>query len=69
MNATIWRALIGAMSSDRDSLANNDNGAEELYRISKAAPGMSMRRYAACGARTARSPVPMALGRVRTEQG
>lgn len=38
---------IGIMSSGRGSVANNDNGHEEVYRSSKAALNMFMRSFAA----------------------
>ena len=60
---------IGVMSSGRGSIGNNDSGAEELYRGSKAALNMFMRSYAARNAGSSRALVLMAPGWVRTALG
>lgn len=61
--------LIGAMSSGRGSVSNNESGQEELYRGSKAALNMFMRSFAARRATDSRALVLMAPGWVRTEMG
>jgi NAD(P)-dependent dehydrogenase (short-subunit alcohol dehydrogenase family) len=61
--------LIGAMSSGRGSVANNESGQEELYRGSKAALNMFMRSFAARHTSDARAMVLMAPGWVRTDLG
>ncbi|MDE2515362.1 MAG: SDR family NAD(P)-dependent oxidoreductase [Rhodospirillales bacterium] len=61
--------LIGAMSSGQGSIANNESGQREVYRISKAALNMGMRSFAARQAATRRALVLMAPGWVRTELG
>ncbi len=60
---------IGVMSSGRGSLTNNETGAEELYRGSKAALNMFMRSFAARHATSQRPMVLMAPGWVRTALG
>jgi NAD(P)-dependent dehydrogenase (short-subunit alcohol dehydrogenase family) len=60
---------IGIMSSGRGSVANNDNGHEEVYRSSKAALNMFMRSFAARHADDSRALLLMAPGWVRTELG
>jgi NAD(P)-dependent dehydrogenase (short-subunit alcohol dehydrogenase family) len=60
---------IGIMSSGRGSVANNDNGHEEVYRSSKAALNMFMRSFAARHADDPRALLLMAPGWVRTDMG
>ena len=60
---------IGIMSSGRGSIANNENGQEEVYRGSKAALNMFMRSFAARHADDSRTLLLMAPGWVRTEIG
>ena len=60
---------IGIMSSGRGSVANNDNGREEVYRSSKAALNMFMRSFAARHADDPRTLLLMAPGWVRTDLG
>src|SRR5580698_8713601 len=60
---------IGIMSSGRGSIANNDNGREEVYRSSKAALNMAMRSFAARHAGDARTLLLLAPGWVRTDLG
>jgi NAD(P)-dependent dehydrogenase (short-subunit alcohol dehydrogenase family) len=60
---------IGIMSSGRGSVANNENGQEEVYRASKAALNMCMRSFAARHADDARTLLLMAPGWVRTDLG
>jgi NAD(P)-dependent dehydrogenase (short-subunit alcohol dehydrogenase family) len=60
---------IGIMSSGRGSVANNDNGHEEVYRSSKAALNMFMRSFAARHADDPRTLLLMAPGWVRTDLG
>ncbi len=60
---------IGIMSSGRGSVANNDNGHEEVYRSSKAALNMFMRSFAARHADDSRALLLMAPGWVRTDMG
>jgi NAD(P)-dependent dehydrogenase (short-subunit alcohol dehydrogenase family) len=60
---------IGVMSSGRGSVANNDNGHEEVYRSSKAALNMFMRSFAARHADDSRALLLMAPGWVRTDMG
>lgn len=61
--------LIGAMSSGQGSIGNNETGARELYRGSKAALNMFMRSFAARHADSSRAMVLMAPGWIRTEMG
>ena len=60
---------IGIMSSGQGSIANNENGAHEVYRASKAALNMLMRSFAARHADDPRTLLLMAPGWVRTEMG
>lgn len=60
---------IGVMSSGRGSLANNENGHEDVYRGSKAALNMFMRSFAARHAGIPRTLLLMAPGWVRTDMG
>jgi NAD(P)-dependent dehydrogenase (short-subunit alcohol dehydrogenase family) len=60
---------IGIMSSGRGSVANNDNGHEEVYRSSKAALKMFMRSFAARHSGDPRTLLLMAPGWVRTDLG
>jgi NAD(P)-dependent dehydrogenase (short-subunit alcohol dehydrogenase family) len=60
---------IGIMSSGRGSVANNDNGHEEVYRSSKAALNMFMRSFAARHSGDPRTLLLMAPGWVRTDLG
>jgi NAD(P)-dependent dehydrogenase (short-subunit alcohol dehydrogenase family) len=57
------------MSSGQGSVANNDNGHEEVYRSSKAALNMFMRSFAARHADDPRTLLLMAPGWVRTDLG
>lgn len=60
---------IGIMSSGRGSIANNENGHEDVYRGSKAALNMFMRSFAARHADVPRTLLLMAPGWVRTDMG
>jgi NAD(P)-dependent dehydrogenase (short-subunit alcohol dehydrogenase family) len=60
---------IGVMSSGRGSIANNENGHEDVYRGSKAALNMFMRSFAARHADIPRTLLLMAPGWVRTDLG
>jgi NAD(P)-dependent dehydrogenase (short-subunit alcohol dehydrogenase family) len=60
---------IGIMSSGQGSIANNENGAYEVYRASKAALNMFMRSFAARHADEPRTLLLMAPGWVRTDMG
>jgi NAD(P)-dependent dehydrogenase (short-subunit alcohol dehydrogenase family) len=60
---------IGVMSSGQGSLANNTNGAHDVYRGSKAALNMYMRSFAARHADDARTLLLMAPGWVQTDMG
>lgn len=60
---------IGVMSSGRGSIANNENGLEDVYRGSKAALNMFMRSFAARHADVPRTLLLMAPGWVRTDMG
>ena len=60
---------IGVMSSGRGSIANNENGHEDVYRGSKAALNMFMRSFAARHANVPRTLLLMAPGWVRTDLG
>jgi NAD(P)-dependent dehydrogenase (short-subunit alcohol dehydrogenase family) len=60
---------IGIMSSGQGSITNNENGAHEVYRASKAALNMLMRSFAARHADDPRTLLLMAPGWVRTELG
>jgi NAD(P)-dependent dehydrogenase (short-subunit alcohol dehydrogenase family) len=59
--------LVGVMSSGLGSVANNQTGAWETYRASKAALNMFMRSYAARN--QSRAALAMAPGWVRTDMG
>jgi NAD(P)-dependent dehydrogenase (short-subunit alcohol dehydrogenase family) len=60
--------LIGAMTSGQGSITNNTTGMREVYRGSKAALNMYMRRFAVRQP-AARALVLMAPGWVQTEMG
>lgn len=60
---------IGIMSSGRGSVANNEDGKEDVYRASKAALNMFMRSFAARYANDSRTLLLMAPGWVRTDLG
>lgn len=60
---------IGVMSSGRGSVANNEDGKEDVYRGSKAALNTFMRSFAARHARESRTLLLMAPGWVRTDMG
>lgn len=60
---------IGVMSSGRGSVANNEDGKEDVYRASKAALNMFMRSFAARHADDSRTLLLMAPGWVRTDMG
>src|SRR6202789_1241239 len=68
-NLVLPGGTIGIMSSGRGSVANNDNGHEEVYRSSKAALNMFMRSFAARHADDPRALLLMAPGWVRTDMG
>lgn len=59
--------VIGVMSSGQGSLANNTNGANDVYRASKAALNQAMASYA--GRHGQAAMVLMAPGWIRTELG
>jgi NAD(P)-dependent dehydrogenase (short-subunit alcohol dehydrogenase family) len=59
--------LIGAMSSGQGSIANNERGLREVYRMSKAALNMAMRSFAA--RHPGRAMAVTAPGWIRTELG
>jgi NAD(P)-dependent dehydrogenase (short-subunit alcohol dehydrogenase family) len=61
--------VIGVMSSGQGSIANNANGANDLYRVSKAALNQSMASYAGRHADKGQALVLMAPGWIRTEMG
>jgi len=69
LDLVLPRGTIGIMSSGRGSVANNDNGHEEVYRSSKAALNMFMRSFAARHADDPRALLLMAPGWVRTDLG
>jgi len=60
---------IGIMSSELGSITNNENGTYEVYRGSKAALNMFMRRFASRHADDPRTLLLMAPGWVRTDMG
>ena len=60
---------IGIMSSGQGSIANNENGKYDVYRGSKAALNMFMRRFASRHADDPRTLLLMAPGWVRTDMG
>jgi NAD(P)-dependent dehydrogenase (short-subunit alcohol dehydrogenase family) len=60
---------IGIMSSGQGSITNNENGAYDVYRGSKAALNMFMRSFAARRAADPRAFLLMAPGWVRTDMG
>jgi NAD(P)-dependent dehydrogenase (short-subunit alcohol dehydrogenase family) len=60
---------LGVMSSGRGSIANNEDGRDDVYRGSKAALNMFMRSFAARHAGDARTLLLMAPGWVRTDLG
>ncbi|MGH7022653.1 MAG: SDR family NAD(P)-dependent oxidoreductase [Caulobacteraceae bacterium] len=61
--------VIGVMSSGQGSIANNANGANDVYRASKAALNQAMASYAGRHADEDRAMVLMAPGWIRTELG
>jgi NAD(P)-dependent dehydrogenase (short-subunit alcohol dehydrogenase family) len=61
--------VIGVMSSGQGSIANNTNGANDVYRASKAALNQAMASYAGRHADEGRAMVLMAPGWIRTELG
>ena len=61
--------VIGVMSSGQGSIANNANGANDVYRASKAALNQAMASYAGRHAAEGRAMVLMAPGWIRTEMG
>lgn len=65
--------VIGVMSSGQGSIANNANGANEVYRASKAALNQAMASYAGRHAEGhvdgGRAMILMAPGWIRTEMG
>jgi NAD(P)-dependent dehydrogenase (short-subunit alcohol dehydrogenase family) len=60
---------IAIMSSGQGSITNNEKGAHEVYRASKAALNMLMRSFAARHADDPRTLLLMAPGWVRTDLG
>jgi NAD(P)-dependent dehydrogenase (short-subunit alcohol dehydrogenase family) len=60
--------VIGVMSSGQGSIANNTNGANDVYRASKAALNQAMASYAGRHAED-RAIVLMAPGWIRTDMG
>ena len=61
--------VIGVMSSGQGSIANNTNGANDVYRASKAALNQAMASYAGRHADEGCAIVLMAPGWIRTEMG
>jgi NAD(P)-dependent dehydrogenase (short-subunit alcohol dehydrogenase family) len=61
--------VIGVMSSGQGSIANNSNGANDVYRASKAALNQAMASYAGRHAREPRALLLMAPGWIRTDLG
>jgi NAD(P)-dependent dehydrogenase (short-subunit alcohol dehydrogenase family) len=61
--------VVGVMSSGQGSIANNANGANDVYRASKAALNQSLSSYAGRDADEGRAMVLMAPGWIRTELG
>jgi NAD(P)-dependent dehydrogenase (short-subunit alcohol dehydrogenase family) len=61
--------VIGVMSSGQGSIANNANGANDVYRASKAALNQAMSSYAGRHAKEGRALVLMAPGWIRTQMG
>ena len=61
--------VIGVMSSGQGSIANNTNGANDVYRASKAALNQAMSSYAGRHANEGRAMILMAPGWIRTEMG
>lgn len=60
---------IGVMSSGQGSIANNANGANDVYRASKAALNQAMASYAGRHADGNRATILLAPGWIRTEMG
>lgn len=60
---------IAVMSSGRGSVANNNDGKEEIYRASKAALNTLMRSYAARHSTSRRTLLLLAPGWIRTDLG
>ena len=61
--------VIGVMSSGQGSISNNANGANDVYRASKAALNQSMSSYAGRHAAEGQALLLMAPGWIRTEMG
>jgi NAD(P)-dependent dehydrogenase (short-subunit alcohol dehydrogenase family) len=61
--------VVGVMSSGQGSIANNSNGANDVYRASKAALNQAMSSYASRHANDGRAMILMAPGWIRTELG
>ena len=61
--------VVGVMSSGQGSIANNTNGANDVYRASKAALNQAMASYAGRHAAQGRAVVLMAPGWIRTALG
>jgi NAD(P)-dependent dehydrogenase (short-subunit alcohol dehydrogenase family) len=61
--------VIGVMSSGQGSIAGNANGANDVYRASKAALNQAMASYAGRHVDEGRAMVLMAPGWIRTELG
>ena len=61
--------VVGVMSSGQGSIANNANGANDVYRASKAALNQSMSSYAGRHGDEGQALVLMAPGWIRTEMG
>jgi NAD(P)-dependent dehydrogenase (short-subunit alcohol dehydrogenase family) len=61
--------VVGVMSSGQGSIANNANGANDVYRASKAALNQAMSSYAGRHAGDGQALILMAPGWIRTEMG
>jgi NAD(P)-dependent dehydrogenase (short-subunit alcohol dehydrogenase family) len=61
--------VVGVMSSGQGSIANNANGANDVYRASKAALNQAMSSYAGRHTNDGRAMILMAPGWIRTEMG
>ncbi len=61
--------VVGVMSSGQGSIANNANGANDVYRVSKAGLNQAMSSYAGRHTNDGRAMILMAPGWIRTEMG
>jgi len=61
--------VIGVMSSGQGSIANNANGANDVYRASKAALNQSISSYAGRHGDEGQALILLAPGWIRTEMG